>query len=303
MSFAKFSEALKASKDLLSKPYPEASKIDFKATAVSGPVFTVEALLGDAPAPAKGKLAIASLAFKGEGVVFGGFKVDKAAVDTNGEIAADFSLADAVKDTKFIFKARDGSRVKATEDYETSVASFSAEYKAGPVTANAEADVFKQALSFSLVGGHAGFFAGVAGTVGPHKETKAFGPTDYNALLGYKAGDLTLAVVSDKSLSTATFGYHHVINSFFTAAATAKFAPIPTGKDAIEVSAGFTYKASADTTLAGKVSVDAKEKRTVDFSYAQQLNSLAKITIGASVDAANLAKADHKLAMSLSLSA
>jgi hypothetical protein len=41
---------------------------------------------------------------KGEGVVRGGFKVDKLSVDTNRDVTGEFSLAEAVKGTKFTFK-------------------------------------------------------------------------------------------------------------------------------------------------------------------------------------------------------
>jgi len=49
-SFAKFSDATKASKDLLSKPYVEASKVELKGSAVGGPTFIAETVIGAVPA-------------------------------------------------------------------------------------------------------------------------------------------------------------------------------------------------------------------------------------------------------------
>jgi len=336
-SYAKFADALKASKDLLSKPYPEANKVEFKATSASGPVFTFEALVGEAPAPKKG-LAIPGLLFKGEGAVHGGLKVDKAAVDTNGEIVAEISLAGTVKDAKFSLKARDSTRAKVPADYDAVAVSFGVEHKSEYATATADVDAIKQKLDFTLLGGYKGALLGASigggKVVSEEGKEKAkvvkYQVIDYNALLGYKAGDITVGLTGEKNFKSAVLGFHQAVSKELAIAASAKVTPAvaeapkaeapkaddkaaavaaagetpkPKAEGSVEVSAGFTYKANADTVLAVKFTTDAKQKRTVDLSYAQQLSSLAKLTVGANIDAANIAKADHKIAVSLALSA
>lgn len=73
---------------------------------------------------------------------------------------------------------------------------------------------------------------------------------------------------------------------------------------AVDISAGLTYKYAADTTLAAKAEFKGKDaSRKAFFSYAQQVSPLAKVTIGAEVNIAELAKDDHKLNIALALSA
>jgi hypothetical protein len=111
--------------DLLSKPYPDTHKVELKTAGSNGVTFTTEAILGPVPAVQKKKpagahapqnlcwlpradflpcLSAAILTVKGEGVVSGNFKVDKLSVDTNRDIAGEFSLAEVVKGTKLTFK-------------------------------------------------------------------------------------------------------------------------------------------------------------------------------------------------------
>lgn len=93
------------------------------------------------------------------------------------------------------------------------------------------------------------------------------------------------------------------VNSTVEVAGKAK---VPKGFAAgsVDISAGLTYKYAADTTLAAKAEYKGKDaSRKAFFSYAQQVSPLAKITLGAEVNIAELAKDDHKLNIALALSA
>jgi hypothetical protein len=91
------------------------------------------------------------------------------------------------------------------------------------------------------------------------------------------------------------------VNSNLSLAAQAKVPVQASDKPgAFELSAGAQYKTAPDTTIAGKITHDAK----VAFSYAQQLSALTKVTIGAEIDAAKITSDNaHKLAIAVAFSA
>lgn len=144
-SYAKFADAFKAAADLLKKPYPGENKVELKGSAVGGPSYTAEAVLGSDKAPA--------LTAKAEGFSFGGsavsqFKVDKVEVNTKPVLAADFSLSEAVKGTKLTFKASDASRAKDKDGNPGKVSGvLGAENKGNAGTFTADFDVLNREVS------------------------------------------------------------------------------------------------------------------------------------------------------------
>jgi len=291
MSYTKYADVAKAAKDLLSKPYPETHKVELKAAANNGVVFTSEAILG----PASKKSAV--LTVKGEGVVSGNFKVDKLSVDSNKDVLADFSLAEVLPGTKLTFKARDGTRAAAVEGVEPISATIGVEHKADFGTFTVDVEALQQAVDATAVVGFDNFLAGGSVSV---KGGKQFAVDKYSVLVGYKAKDVTVSVEGQQKFDSFLASYHQVINPTLTVAAQAKLPRKLADSSKFELSAGVQYKTSPDVTLAGKATHTGK----VAVSYAQQLSSLAKITVGAEIDSAKITSdTAHKLAIAMNFTA
>lgn len=331
--------------DLLSKPYPETHKVELKATANNGVVFTTEAILGAGAGKKTGVytagcagiltsgvhmhtlftlfLRAATLTAKGEGVVSGNFKVDKVSVDSNKDVLVDLSLAEVVKGTKLVFKyvavfpsghshtrayshshngctdcrARDGTRAAAVEGVDPIGATIGVEHKADFGTFTVDVEALQQTVDATAVVGFDNFLVG--GSVGL-KAGKAFSLDKYTALVGYKAKDVTVSVEGQQKFDTLFASYHHVINPTLTVAAQAKLPRKLADTSKFELTAGVQYKTSPDVTIAGKATHTGK----VAFSYAQQLSSLAKITVGAEIDSAKITSdTAHKLAVAVNFTA
>lgn len=299
MSVAKFADVVKSAKDLLSKPYPESHKVELKTAAANGVTFTAEAALGPVPAPKPGKKPTPALSVKGEGVVRGNFKVDKLSVDTNRDITGEFSLAEAFKGTKLTFKATDGTRAAAIEGVDPISAVFGVEHRADFGTFTVDVDVLKYSVEAAGVATYNGVLAGATAKVARSKDG-AFGVDEYGALVGYKKGDITFAVQSEKKFESYFVAYHQIVSSVLTVAATAKVPAAVADAKKFQVAAGAQYKTDATTTVAGKIDHEGK----LGFSYAQQLSALTKITIGAEIDAPKIASDNaHKLAIAVAFSA
>lgn len=97
-----------------------------------------------------------------------------------------------------------------------------------------------------------------------------------------------------------------VVNSQVAVSASAK---LPRSKDVknadsdASVSAGVQYKAAPEVTWSAKVASNGKDKADVSLSYAQQLSASAKITVGAKIDALEIAADKHSFNVAFSLSA
>jgi len=294
-SFAKFSDATKASKDLLSKPYAEASKVELKGSAVGGPTFIAETVIGAVPA------STPALAARAEGFTAGNFRVDKFGVDSNAVVTAEFSLAEAFKRTKLTFAAKDQTRNTALkEDKRTATATIGAEHRAEVGTFTAEADPLARVASVTALGGYRGFFAG--GSV--KASLVSFKAEEYGAVVGYKASGATVAIAGEKNFATIAASYHQKVDERIEVAGTAKV-PRALSND-VEIAAGFTYKYAADTTVAAKASAStsaASGYRRIHLSYAQQVSPLAKITLSTALDAKDIGGSNNTINVALALSA
>jgi hypothetical protein len=122
---------------------------------------------------------------------------------------------------------------------------------------------------------------------------------DYSAIIGYKNKDVAVSVQGEKKFSSFAASYHQVVNANLSVAAQAK---IPRSADAskFELAAGVQYKSSPEVTLAGKATQAGK----FAVSYAQQLSSLTKVTIGAEIDSTKITTdSAHKLAIAVNFTA
>lgn len=291
MSVAKYADVAKAAKDLLSKPYPETHKLEIKTSAANGVVFTTETLLG----PSTGKTA--ALTVKGEGVVSGNFKVDKLSLDTNRELVGEFSLAEVAKGTKLTFKAKDGVAPVSADAKGSTSASLGVEHRADFGTITADIHPLKQALDFSAVFGFDNFLAGANVSVA---KGAALQLTDYGALVGYKNKDVAVSVAGEKKFNSFLASYHQNVNPTLVVAAQASVPRDVKDASKFALTAGVQYKPAPDVTYAGKATHTGK----FALSYAQQLSSVTKVTIGAEIDSARIPddKA-HKLAILVNFSA
>lgn len=94
--------------------------------------------------------------------------------------------------------------------------------------------------------------------------------------------------------------HSQIVSSVLTVAATAKVPAAAADAKKFEVTAGATYKTDATTTVGGKITHDGK----LGLTYAQQLSALAKVTVGAEIDAPKITSdSAHKLTIAVAFSA
>lgn len=298
MAVAKYSDVAKAAKDLLSKPYPDTHKVDLKTTAANGVTFTTEAVVGPIAAPAPKKKATAVLTAKAEGVTSGKFKVDKVSVDSNKDVAGEFSLADVIKGTKLTFKATDSTRAAAVDGVDAVSATFGAEHRHEKGTLNVDVEVLKQAVDASGVVAFDRFLVG--GSVSVKRGASGVELGDYAALVGYKADKLAVSIAGEKKLSSFVASYHQVVSDKVTVAAQATVPRAAADADKFALTVGTTYKTAPEVVVGAK----ATHKGVLAFSYAHQLSALAKVTIGTEIDTAKISSdTAHKLAVSVNFTA
>lgn len=308
MSVPAFAAVAKPTKDLLEKAYPSTYKVDLTAAGTNGFTFTASTIVGDIP-PAKDAKsrpeARTTAAVSGITVgSFSAFKVDKIAVDSHKIVSADFSLAEAFKGAKLTFAAVDATRAVPVEANKPVLATIGVEYKHERATVNASYEAINKEFVASAVASYEGFLAGASGkvTFGDSKASVA----DYGAVVGYKAKAITASVAGEKKFDWFTASYHQVVNSQVAVSASAK---LPRSKDVknadsdASVSAGVQYKAAPEVTWSAKVASNGKDKADVSLSYAQQLSASAKITVGAKIDALEIAADKHSFNVAFSLSA
>lgn len=221
----------------------------------------------------------------------GNFKVDNLEVASSKTLTGEFSLVNAVPNTKLGFKATDSTREKGADGV---TAEINAEYSHQLGVVTVAVDALKYTVNTTALVNYNNFLVG-----GAAKLDKA-ALTDYNVLLGYKTKDITAALATDHKLANATVGYYQVVNPTITTAAVAKF-PLAFAKtDApVSVEVGAQYNVDAATT----VNVKVANTGLVGLSYAQVLSSLAKVTVAAQVDGSNIAADTHKLGLTLNLTA
>jgi len=280
----KFADVLKGAKDLVSKAYAaDSNKVELK-TATGGVAYTAEAAIG----------AKTSVSLKGEFKV-GDFKVDKLAISSKDDLAFDFSTdLQAVKGAKLYGKALDSSRAAGAEGIKFNVG---VEYKAGNAFSTVDVDVTKfdvLPVEATVVFAYEGFLVGGQVKSGLRNPTKV---SDANALLGYKAKGTAFTVQTDSYFAGVTAGVTQDVNKDLTVGAVAKFKRADKGAFALE--AGLAQKWSADQTVSAKVN----QKGVVGLSFAHTLSAVSKLTVSASVDAANIGGDSHKVGLLLNLTA
>lgn len=279
---SKYADVFKGAKDLLSKSFNYTEKVEVKTAAPNGVVLTAEVGLS--------KPTSASLKIEGSK---DGLKLEKLSLATDKKLALEFSLDKAFPGTKLSFKGSDASRA-AGADAITAVIGVEHSADFGNFTLDVDALNYGVDATALLALGD-GVLVGASGkaTVLP-----AFDVRDYNVLLGYRAKGLTLAVQTDKRLSGVTAFYHQAIAPNMATAAVAKFPLAAKAASAFDIEVGLSYAPSSDVTVVGKANSSGK----VAGSYAAQLNSSAKLTLAAEVDAANIASDDHKVGIALAIS-
>lgn len=306
MSVPSFENVAKAAGDLIKKPYLDAHKLEVRGTGSNGVTFVAESILGDIPAPKKaGEPAAPALAVRAEAVsVYGGFKVDKVAVDSNKDVAMDFSVPAGVKGLNLSFKSVDGSRRTAAKPDVKAALALS--YTDAHVNSSAEVDALKKTAGVSVVGGFQEYLAGVSAKFDLGEGVKA---TDYDVTVGYKAKDIAASIATEKKFSAIAGNLFVGINSQWSVAAQAKVGasfflkPAAEGAEAaapaaFDLAAGFQYKQTPDVTIAGKLNA----ARQLNLSYAQQISPLAKVTVSSVIDGAQLAGANNSVKVALALS-
>ena len=233
----------------------------------------------------------AALALKGE-FKAGNIKFDKVSVSSKDEIIVEFSNDTLLKSTKLFFKSADSSRSAGSAGLKVNAG---AEYKAGNLFSSVEADLLslKSPVTADAVFLYDGFLVGAQVKLG----LTDFKPADYNAVVGYKGKGVTFAVQTDDRLAGATVGLLQEVSDKVNVAGKASFKVA--APKAFDLEAGLSYKSTADQTVHAKVN----SKGTVGVSFAHTLSAMSKLTLSASVDAANLGSDSHKLGMKLELSA
>lgn len=280
----KYADVIKAAKDLLSKSFNYNNKVDLKSNTSNGVTVTSEAVLAK-PASALVKAEFAS----------GAFKVDKLQIGSDKKIAGEFSLANAVPNTKLSFKATDGSRAAGPEAI---TASVGAEYVVpGTAVTTVEVDAMKYGVDLTAVVAQSNFLVGSSFKL---SLDGGFKVADFGGLVGYKTKEYTFALQADNKCKSLTAAYHQVVSPVTSVAAVAKLpAAFKASAADAQLELGLAYKADASTTITGKASSAGK----VSVSYAQQVSALAKFTLAAEMNAANLTGEDIKTGITVNLTA
>jgi hypothetical protein len=230
---------------------------------------------------------------KGE-FTYGDVKFDKVQVSSKDELAVELSNTTLVPGAKLTFKGKDASRAAGSNGVDATVG---VEYKAGNLFTTLEANVLDTAalpVEATALFSYDGFLLGAQVKVGLRKVAE---PSDYNVLAGYKAKGVAFALQTDKKASGVTAALLQEVSKEVSVAGLATFKVAAPG--AFDVATGLSYKPSADATVHAKVNT----KGRVGLSFAHVLSPLAKLTLSADLDAANIASDDHKLGVLVNFTA
>jgi hypothetical protein len=294
---SKYSSVFKNAKDLLTKPFTYDNKVEVKTKAANGAVFTSDAAIkGDGSAAANVKVA-----YKHSD----NFSVEKLAIGSSKKIEGEFKLANAAPGTDATFKFTEGSRAASASNDATlgvvykSSGSVNAVFTADAELVNGPNFDFSALFNFNgvLVGGATSVNTTFAKAGDAKDSDKSVAVADYNALLGYRTDDFTLAAQTTKALSHVDVSLLHNASDSVTAGFIASFDRAG-GSKPFGFTVGGTYKVDSDTSVSGTADSAGK----VSLAYKQKLNSLATLTTSGQVDALQLGSDNHKFGLSLSLS-
>lgn len=284
----KFSSVFKSATDLLNKPFNFDHKVEFKAKASNGAVFTADTSIADKDGSAKGNLKVE---YKKDN-----FSVDKLTIGTDKKITGEFKLKNAAKNVDVTFKATDGSRASGSAITAAVGAVYTDSEKNLVVTADANM-LSGPDFDFSALYNYKGVLVGGTAKVGTgfldSESSKGADLTDYNALIGYRAADFTAAIQTTKTMKHVDVSIVHGLGSGVESGAIASFDV--EGAAPFGVSFGGKYKIDSDASLNGRVESTGK----VSLAFNQKLNSFATLKASGQVDALALDSDNHKFGLTL----
>lgn len=314
---SKFADVLKATRDLLEKPFKYENKLEIKTTSKNGVSFGVESVVSKP----------SSTLIKVDGAQ-GNLKLDKLQVGSDKKAVLEVSLVEAFPGAKLSFKAADGSRAvkhhaekPAAELSKASAAPtapqhkkadsgikavIGAEVKQSFGMFTADFDAIDLAVTLTGAVNYSGAILGASAKVAGLAESPAL--SAYDLILGYKSADFTIAAQTDSKLANVSLGYFHDVSPEIKFATLAHFPtpgtaapPADSGKSeaGYSVDAALAYKLDTNTTVTGKVN----HKGVVGLSYVQQISPLTKLGFASEIHGAEIAGDKHTFGISLNITA
>jgi voltage-dependent anion channel protein 2 len=272
----------KKTSDLFSNDYSFDRKFKLTSKSAGGVTFTSEATLK--PKKLDGKLTA-------KWSPADGLFIDKLSIGSDGRLAGEATLKNALPKTDLVCKVQDGAGEAPTGDLEV-------KYTHDKFTFDFGVDVVNGptlSASGSAAVGTTGLTVGASLKLDT-KLDEANGTADlkdYNAALHYVHKDITVALTTKEKLNNVTLSVYNDVSKETQLAAQCSFAKY----DLKSMNVGAIYQIDADTKLQTKVD----NKGIVSANYILAVRPGIKGIASVQVDALNFAGDAHKLGLSLIL--
>jgi hypothetical protein len=288
---AQFGDVYKNVSDFFKKSFNYDNKVELKAVADNGVVFTAEGGVSEK----KRGLATLKAEYKK-----GSTHLNKLELDASGKLAGELAFPQVAAGTKAVFKFEDGSRASAAK----TSATFGLETKQdlGVLAGiKVDAEVVSGLLDASVLFNQNGVLVGASTSVNTHLNDKSAAGaevTAYDALLAYKTPLSLYGLQTGKKFSEATAFFQSLVNPRAQVSAQATFGLAAAAKP-VNVKFGGKYAVDQASVLAAAIDQNAN----LQVGYTAQLSPAASLSVYGELKTLDMAGDAHRTGLKLSLKA